>query len=136
MRGLMQELGITEIEQEQAGWSYHHIGTCRMGANPATSVVDANLRVHGTSNLYVAGSAVFVTGGASNPTLTIAALSHRLGDHLTAAYATVPEAQQAQPPPEFYRPETPQPRAALSHPSAQIPVESTALPAPRPLVSL
>ena len=41
-----------------------------MGANPRTSVVDPNLRVHGTKNLFVAGSSVFVTSGTANPTLT------------------------------------------------------------------
>jgi choline dehydrogenase-like flavoprotein len=84
MRSIMEALGVTDIQQQPEGWSSHHIGTTRMGADPATSVVDANLRVHGTSNLYVLGSSVFVTGGASNPTLTIAALAHRLGDHLAA----------------------------------------------------
>jgi choline dehydrogenase-like flavoprotein len=64
-------------------WDHHHMGTCRMGDDPATSVVDRNLRVHGVDNLYVAGSAPFVTSGVSNPTLTITALSIRLADHLS-----------------------------------------------------
>ena len=63
-------------------WLYHHMGTCRMGDDQASSVTDRNLRVHGSANLYLAGSAVFVTGGGANPTLTIVALSHRLADHL------------------------------------------------------
>ena len=41
---------------------------------------DATLRVHGYDNLYLAGSSVFPTGGAANPTLTIAALSFRLAE--------------------------------------------------------
>jgi choline dehydrogenase-like flavoprotein len=45
----------------------HHMGTCRMGRNSARNVTDADLRVHGSPNLYVAGSAIFVTGGAANP---------------------------------------------------------------------
>ncbi|MFN2327666.1 MAG: FAD-dependent oxidoreductase [Chromatocurvus sp.] len=61
---------------------YHHMGTTRMGTDPRTSVVDADCRVHGLDNLYVAGSSVFPTGGWANPTLTIIALSMRLGDHL------------------------------------------------------
>ena len=60
----------------------HHIGTARMGDSPQTGVVDRDLRVHGVDNLYVASSAVFPTGGHSNPTLTILALTFRLGDHL------------------------------------------------------
>jgi choline dehydrogenase-like flavoprotein len=61
---------------------HHHMGTCRMGADAGTSVVDPELRVHGVPNLYVAGSAPFVTGGAGGPTLLIAALALRLADHL------------------------------------------------------
>ena len=54
-----------------------------MGVDPGTSVVDANLRVHGTTNLYVAGGAHFVTCGVAHPTLGIVALALRLADHLT-----------------------------------------------------
>jgi choline dehydrogenase-like flavoprotein len=53
-----------------------------MGLSPATSVVDGDLRVHETPNLYVCGSEVFVTGGAMQPSLTIVALALRLADHL------------------------------------------------------
>jgi len=61
---------------------YHHMGTTRMSADPAHGVVDRNCRVHGYANLYIAGSSVFTTGSWANPTLTILALAHRLGDHL------------------------------------------------------
>lgn len=60
----------------------HHIGTARIGATPRTGVVDADCRVHGTTNLFLAGSAVFPTSGQANPTLTIVALALRLADHL------------------------------------------------------
>jgi choline dehydrogenase-like flavoprotein len=60
----------------------HHIGTARMGTDPRTSVVDADCRVHSVRNLYVAGSAVFPTASQANPTLTLVALSLRLGRHL------------------------------------------------------
>lgn len=67
--------------------SDHHIGTARMADDPKTGVVDANCRVHSTANLYVAGSAVFPTGGFANPTLTIVALALRLGEHLEGQLA-------------------------------------------------
>lgn len=60
----------------------HTMGTTRMGTNPRTSVVDKDCRVHGYSNLFVAGSSVFPTGGFANPTMTIVALAGRLGDFL------------------------------------------------------
>ncbi|GAC1656131.1 MAG: hypothetical protein NVS4B3_21580 [Gemmatimonadaceae bacterium] len=62
------------------GW--HHMGTTRMHDDPKQGVVDANCRVHGLGNLYVAGSAVQPTAGAANPTLTLVALSLRLSDYL------------------------------------------------------
>jgi choline dehydrogenase-like flavoprotein len=65
----------------------HHMGTTRMHRDPARGVVDENCRVHGVANLYVAGSSVFPTGGASNPTLTIVALALRLADHLKGKLA-------------------------------------------------
>lgn len=65
----------------------HHIGTTRMHENPKNGVVDANCRVHGMENLYVAGSSVFPTGGYANPTFTILALTLRLADHLKSVIA-------------------------------------------------
>jgi choline dehydrogenase-like flavoprotein len=64
---------------------YHHLGTTRMDTDPRQGVVDADCRVHGVSNLFVAGSSVFPTAGWANPTLTIVALAVRLGDHLKRA---------------------------------------------------
>jgi choline dehydrogenase-like flavoprotein len=60
----------------------HHIGTTRMAASPADGVVDADCRVFGVANLYIAGSSVFTTASRANPTLTIVALAERLADHL------------------------------------------------------
>jgi choline dehydrogenase-like flavoprotein len=63
---------------------FHHMGTTRMAADPKDGVVDADCRVHGIENLFVAGSSVFATGGCANPTLTIVALALRLSNHLKA----------------------------------------------------
>jgi choline dehydrogenase-like flavoprotein len=60
----------------------HHMGTTRMHVDPKQGVVDADSRVHGVANLFVAGSSVFPTSGSANPTLTIVALALRLADHL------------------------------------------------------
>jgi choline dehydrogenase-like flavoprotein len=60
----------------------HHMGTTRMHQDPRRGVVDPDGKVHGISNLYVAGSSVFPTAGYANPTLTLVALALRLADHL------------------------------------------------------
>jgi choline dehydrogenase-like flavoprotein len=51
------------------------MGTYRMGADPKTSVVNAEQRAHDHPNLFLLGSGVFPTVGTANPTLTIAALA-------------------------------------------------------------
>jgi choline dehydrogenase-like flavoprotein len=63
---------------------WHHMGT-RMHDSPKLGVVDRNCRVHGTNNLYIAGSSVFPTAGGDFPTITIVALTLRLADHIAAA---------------------------------------------------
>jgi choline dehydrogenase-like flavoprotein len=78
----LRKAGARDVEEIELTWSRHHIGTCRMGANPATSVVDGDLRVHECRNLYLCGSEVFVTGAAIQPVLTIGAFALRLADHL------------------------------------------------------
>jgi choline dehydrogenase-like flavoprotein len=75
-------------ESGDTGWpaslSYggHHSGTTRMHRSAAEGVVDENCRVHGVSNLFIAGSSVFPTIRYANPTLTIVALALRLADHI------------------------------------------------------
>jgi choline dehydrogenase-like flavoprotein len=68
-------------------WGNHHLGTTRMSGDPQKGVVDADCKVHGVGNLYVAGSSVFPTYSASNPTLNLLALTLRLGEHLKKAMA-------------------------------------------------
>lgn len=61
---------------------YHHMGGTRMHATEEYGVVDANCKVYGSSNLYVAGSSIFTTGGHNNPTLAIVQFALRLADYL------------------------------------------------------
>jgi len=91
----LERAGIGHLESDLAvaedagGWSIdrdasHHLGTTRMGEDPRASVTDPNARVHGVTNLFVAGGSLFPTSGCANPTYTIVALSIRLADHLAA----------------------------------------------------
>ncbi len=64
------------------GGGWHNMGTTRMSDNPKNGVVDANCKVYGLSNLYMAGSSCFPTSGAANPTLTLLALVFRLSAFL------------------------------------------------------
>jgi choline dehydrogenase-like flavoprotein len=60
----------------------HQAGTCRMGEDPSTSVLDRECRAHEMDNLYVVDTSVFPSIGAVNPALTAMANSLRVGDHL------------------------------------------------------
>ncbi len=57
----------------------HQCGTARMGDDPASSVVDADLRTHDVENLWIADSSTFPSSAAVNPAITVAALALRLG---------------------------------------------------------
>jgi choline dehydrogenase-like flavoprotein len=57
-----------------------------MADDPKMGVVDRNCRVHSLSNLYIAGSSVFPSGGFANPTMTIIALAVRLGEDVKALF--------------------------------------------------
>ncbi len=63
----------------------HVSSTCRMSGSDTDGVVDKNLRVHGTDNLYVCSNAVFPNVTATNPTLTLGALAVRLAEHIATA---------------------------------------------------
>jgi len=60
----------------------HRAGTCRMGTDPGTSVLNPDCRAHELDNLYVVDTSVFPSIGAVNPALTAMANSLRVGDHL------------------------------------------------------
>jgi len=66
----------------------HHLGTARMAASARTGVVDANLQVFGTRNVFVCDGSTFATAGSANPSLTIGALALRLAAFLVRAAGT------------------------------------------------
>ena len=94
-RGAVSHEMITDVSGGAEDWTLpphtgaletgdHHMGALRMSTAPEGGIVDPNSRLHRVDNLYIAGSAVFPTGGYANPTLTIVALALRLADHLKA----------------------------------------------------
>lgn len=63
----------------------HLLGTCRMGDDPATSVIDRDHRSHDVANLFICDGSSFVTSGRGQPTMTIMALAFRAADRIAAA---------------------------------------------------
>ncbi len=96
VRDTLKKAGIADLKLEEAlvardpaylataSDTFHQMGGARMGHDAKNGVVDGNLRVHGISNLYVAGAAVMPSTGFPNVTLTSIALGLRLCDHLAA----------------------------------------------------
>jgi len=70
---------------DEPGAGFHLLGTCRMGTDPATSVVNPSHRAHDVPNLFLVDGSSFVTGGRGQPTMTIQALAFRAGEHIAAA---------------------------------------------------
>ena len=64
------------------GYSIHEVGTCRMGDDPKTSVLNKWCQSHDHKNLFVVDGASFVSAGWQNPTMTILALSMRASEYL------------------------------------------------------
>jgi choline dehydrogenase-like flavoprotein len=62
--------------------SVHMLGTCRMGNDPAKSVVDRYHRSHDIPNLFVCDGSSMVTSGRGQPTLTIQALAFRAAEYI------------------------------------------------------
>jgi choline dehydrogenase-like flavoprotein len=60
----------------------HQAGTCRMGPDPKTSVVDRHCRIHDTDNVFVVDASVHVTNGGFNPVLTVMAIAYWASDFM------------------------------------------------------
>ena len=82
---VMQAAGAQQVWKgavAEAPGSPHLLGTCRMGNDPKTSVVDRYHRTHDIPNLFVCDGSSFVTSGRGQPTMTIQALAFRAGEHI------------------------------------------------------
>ena len=87
MNSTVTDADMNPLNYSGAG---HVMGTCRMGFNAKTAVVDADCRSFDHRNLYVVGAATFPTCGTANPTITIAALALRAADHILATLPQFP----------------------------------------------
>jgi choline dehydrogenase-like flavoprotein len=76
------EVLFRNVVMNNPGRSIHEIGTCRMGDNPKTSVLNKWNQSHDIKNLFVVDGSSFVFGGAQNPTLTIMSLALRACEYL------------------------------------------------------
>lgn len=72
-----------------SGGGVHLLGTCRMGNDPATSVIDKNHRTHDVPNLFICDGSSLVTSTRGQPTMSIMALAFRAADKIKAAAASL-----------------------------------------------
>ena len=85
---ILQAAGATKVWANPVNDSRggaHNRGSCRMGNNPKTSVVDKFHRAHDVPNLFIVDGSNLVTGGRNHPTMTIQALAYRAAEHLIKA---------------------------------------------------
>ena len=75
-------LRVTKAPVAEQNSGMHLLGTCRMGDDPATSVVDKYHRTHDVPNLFLCDGSSLVTSGRGQPTMTIQALAFRAGEHI------------------------------------------------------
>lgn len=81
-RGTGFEVVAKHFEMVPPGESILDLGTCRMGADPKTSVLNQFNQSHDVRNLFVMDGTSFVSGGPQNPTLTMLALAMRASGYL------------------------------------------------------
>jgi choline dehydrogenase-like flavoprotein len=79
--GAVNRWSLPITEQQ---FAVHLLGTCRMGNDPKTSVINADHRTHDIKNLFVCDGSSLVTSGRGQPTMTIQALAYRAADRITA----------------------------------------------------
>jgi choline dehydrogenase-like flavoprotein len=87
-RGAGFEVLARHWEMVPPGESIHELGTCRMGDDPKTSVLNSFNQCHDVKNLFVMDGSSFTSGGPQNPTLTILALAMRASEYLAEQMRT------------------------------------------------
>ncbi len=87
-RGAGFEVVARHWEMVPPGESIHELGTCRMGSDPKTSVLNQFNQCHDVKNLFVMDGSAFTSGGPQNPTLTILALAMRASEYLAEQMRT------------------------------------------------
>lgn len=81
-RGAGFEVVAKHHQMVPPGESIHELGTCRMGSDPKTSVLNKFNQSHDVKNLFVVDGSSFVSGGPQNPTLTILAIAMRASEYV------------------------------------------------------
>jgi choline dehydrogenase-like flavoprotein len=71
-----------EVPVTPQTFSVHLLGTCRMGSDPSSSVIDTNHRTHDVPNLFICDGSSLVTSTRGQPTMTISALAFRAGERI------------------------------------------------------
>jgi choline dehydrogenase-like flavoprotein len=87
-RGAGFEVVAKHWQMVPPGESIHELGTCRMGDDPKTSVLNSFNQCHDVKNLFVMDGSAFTSGGSQNPTLTILALAMRASEYLAEQLRT------------------------------------------------
>jgi choline dehydrogenase-like flavoprotein len=73
-----------QVPVQEQQFAVHLLGTCRMGNDPKTSVINRDHRTHDVRNLFLCDGSSLVTSGRGQPTMTIQALAFRAADRITA----------------------------------------------------
>src|SRR5438067_8943397 len=79
----IRDRNVTGVQTCALPISVHLLGTCRMGSDPKTSVINSDHRTHDVKNLFLCDGSSLVTSGRGQPTMTIEALAFRAADRIT-----------------------------------------------------
>lgn len=82
MEEVLRAAGASRTVSAWLGFSVHPMGGCSIGADPTTSCVDPEFRLHGAKNIYVADASLFPDAPGCNPSLTVMALAHGAADSM------------------------------------------------------